>query len=144
MSPSLFAGARGHIQLICNMLRLTAASQTPSQYVPSMLASHHQWPLFLPRLRADTMQQAVYGIDGLMTNPTLTRPPPHVGPLPPPDAASSPGSGGPARQPPDLTYTSIDLGSVCTPRPQSSPGARRCAALLGLRDAAAHTQTHTR
>lgn len=44
-------GCRGYIMLICNVLRLTGDSQKPSDYIPTMLTSHHTWKEFEPKLR---------------------------------------------------------------------------------------------
>ena len=116
-------GLRGHIALLCNILRLTADAQAPDQFVPQMLHSHHQWNEFLPRLRKDTMDQVVDGIDTLMAhNPELERPVPHVGPANAidgdPEILKS------AAQ--LLRNDDIDLGSVCMgaarpPGPDSRP-----------------------
>ena len=111
-------GLRGHIALVCNVLRLTAASQPPSQYLPSLLLSHQQWQDFQPRLKQDTMQQAVYGIDALMSSSALSRPPPHVGPLSAVDTNDATGRQNRSRPRP----TDIELGSVCTsPTRETNP-----------------------
>jgi len=72
------SGCRGYILLICNVLRLTNDSQRASDYIPSMLSSHHLWNEFLPRLRADTMVQVDMCVED---DPSFQRPLPHVGPL---------------------------------------------------------------
>jgi hypothetical protein len=71
-------GCRGYIILICNVLRLTCDSQKPSDYIPTMLLSHHTWKDFEPKLRADTMAQVELTVED---DPTFQRPLPHVGPL---------------------------------------------------------------
>jgi len=72
------SGCHGYIMLICNVLRLTADSQRPTDYIPSMLVSHHGWNEFLPKLRADTMVQVEITVED---DPAFQRPLPHVGPL---------------------------------------------------------------
>lgn len=71
------SGCRGFILLICNILRLTNDSQKPTEYIPSMLNSHHAWNNFLPTLRQDTLNQVSLQIQ---EDPTFTRPMPHTGP----------------------------------------------------------------
>jgi len=45
------SGNKGYVLLICNMIRLTADTQAPGEFIPSMLSSHHQWLEFTPVLR---------------------------------------------------------------------------------------------
>jgi len=75
--PKTF-GCRGYILLISNVLRLTCDSQKPSDYIPTMLTSHHTWKDFEPKLREQTMAQVEIAVED---DPTFQRPLPHVGPL---------------------------------------------------------------
>lgn len=83
------SGCHGYILLFCNILRLSADSQPLSEYLPSMLESHHLWQQFIEVLRSDTQAQIMFNPE--LEDATFQRPPPHVGPMGSgPDAAEAP------------------------------------------------------